>query len=96
MHHPTYKIAHTTVFVTQVVEHRLEREIAQCVHHEGSIQRPITPWANALTTELHLAPYRVIKNRVGGYKSDAFLNIEKRKLRLLNILVDVSLTCQQK
>ena len=24
--------------------------------HEGSIQRPITPWANALTMELHLAP----------------------------------------
>ena len=24
--------------------------------HEGSIQRPIAPWANALTTELHLAP----------------------------------------
>ena len=23
--------------------------------HEGSIRRPITPWANALTTELHLA-----------------------------------------
>ena len=25
--------------------------------HEGSIRRPIAPWANALTTELHLAPY---------------------------------------
>ena len=24
-------------------------------HHEGSIWRPIAPWANALTTELHLA-----------------------------------------
>ena len=24
--------------------------------HEGSIWRPITPWVNALTTELHLAP----------------------------------------
>ena len=24
--------------------------------HEGSIQRPIAPWANPLTTELHLAP----------------------------------------
>ena len=23
--------------------------------HEGSIRRPIAPWANALTTELHLA-----------------------------------------
>ena len=26
------------------------------LHHEGSIRRPIAPWANALTTELHLAP----------------------------------------
>ena len=25
--------------------------------HEGSIWRPITPWANALTTELHLAAF---------------------------------------
>ena len=24
---------------------------------EGSIRRPIAPWANALTTELHLAPW---------------------------------------
>ena len=24
--------------------------------HEGSIWRPIVPWANALTTELHLGP----------------------------------------
>ena len=24
--------------------------------HEGSIRRPIAPWMNALTTELHLAP----------------------------------------
>ena len=38
------------------VEHWLEREIAQLVHHEGSIRRPIAPWANTLTTELHLAP----------------------------------------
>ena len=32
MHHPTDRIAHTTAFVTPVVEHRLEREIAQWVH----------------------------------------------------------------
>ena len=25
-------------------------------HHEGSIRRPIAPYANALTKELHLAP----------------------------------------
>ena len=32
MHHPTDRIAHTTAFVTPVVEHSLEREIAQWVH----------------------------------------------------------------
>ena len=29
MHHPTDRVTHTTVFVTPVVEHWLEREIAQ-------------------------------------------------------------------
>ena len=29
MHHPTDRITHTTAFVTPVVEHWLEREIAQ-------------------------------------------------------------------
>ena len=41
MHHPTDRITHTTVFVIPVVEHWLERKIAQWVHLEGSIQRPI-------------------------------------------------------
>ena len=31
--------------------------------HEGSIRRPIAPWANALTTELHLAPWVGTSNR---------------------------------
>ena len=32
MHHPTDRIIHTTAFVTPVMEHWLEREIAQWVH----------------------------------------------------------------
>ena len=32
MHRPTDRITHTTAFVTPVVEHWLEREIAQWVH----------------------------------------------------------------
>ena len=32
MHYPTERIAHTTAFVTPVVEHWLEREIAQWVY----------------------------------------------------------------
>ena len=38
------------------VEHWLEWEMAQGVHNEELIRRPIVPWANTLTTELHLAP----------------------------------------
>ena len=39
MRHPTNRIA----FVTPVMEQWLEREIAQDVDYEGSIQRPIAP-----------------------------------------------------
>ena len=38
MHHPADRIAYTTPFVAPVVEHWLEREITQWVHHEGSIR----------------------------------------------------------
>ena len=37
MHHIIDRITHITAFVTQVIEHWLELEIAQWVHHEGSI-----------------------------------------------------------
>ena len=52
MHHPTDRITHTAAFITPVIEHWLEQEISQWVHHEGLIRRPIAPWVNALTTEL--------------------------------------------
>ena len=56
MHHPTVRITHTTAFVTPVMEHWLEREIAQWVYHEGTIQTPMASRVNTLTMELHLAP----------------------------------------
>ena len=34
---PFHSIAYTMVFVIPVMEHWLEQEIAQCVHHEESI-----------------------------------------------------------
>ena len=39
----TDRIGHTMAFVTPVVGHWLERAIAQWVHNEGLIQRPIAP-----------------------------------------------------
>ena len=37
MHHPTDRRAHTIAFVIPVMEHWLEQEIAEWVHHEGLI-----------------------------------------------------------
>ena len=34
---------------------------------EGSIRQPIAPWANALTTELHLAPTATISRAICFY-----------------------------
>ena len=49
MHHHINRIAHTTAFVTPLVEHWLEREIIQWVHHDGSIRIPIAPRVNRQT-----------------------------------------------
>ena len=52
MHHPTDRITHTTTFVTPVVEHWLEREIAQWVHpmkdrsdDSSHHERTLLPWS---------------------------------------------------
>ena len=59
MHHPTDRITHTTAFVTPVVEHWLEREIAQWVHsmiqERSHHERTLLP-----RSELHLAPINVL------------------------------------
>ena len=65
---PTERIAHISAFVTPVVEQWLEWEIAQWVHHEGSIQRPITPWANHRSTS---RSYRTTES--GFEKKSSFL-----------------------
>ena len=43
MHYPIDRIAHTTTFDTPVVKHWLERQIAQRIHHVGSIRRRTAP-----------------------------------------------------
>ena len=60
MHHPTDRRAHTTAFVTPVVEHWLERGIAQWVHpmkdrsnDASHHERTLLPWSYiSLLTEL--------------------------------------------
>ena len=48
MHHPTDRIAHITTFVTPVLEHWLEQEIANWVQYERSILQPMASSVNAL------------------------------------------------
>ena len=48
MHHPTDRIAHTTAFVTPVVEHWLEREIAW-------LEKEITQWCKCPVDERTVA-----------------------------------------
>ena len=47
-----YCLAAKDLYVTfnriPIMEHWPEQEIAQCVHHEGSIWQPIAPWVDAL------------------------------------------------
>ena len=51
MHHPTDRIAHTTAFVTPVVEHWLEQEIARLYgvrhmikdHSDNEKENPLPP-----------------------------------------------------
>ena len=44
MHNPIDRIVHTTAFVTSVVDHWLEQEITQWVHHEGASSHTIAKW----------------------------------------------------
>ena len=63
MHHPTDRIAHTTAFVTPVMEYWMEQWNSSVgPPHEGSIRRPIAPWANALNIEVHLAPHKTLES----------------------------------
>ena len=71
MHHTTDRIGYNTAFVTPVVDHWLEQEIAQCVHHEGSIKQPVTPQVDALPQSY----VRFLRSDILYYKSyDGILN----------------------
>ena len=89
---PSHSIAYTPSFVTPVMEHWLEWEIAQRVQHEGSIGRPIAPWANALTREIHLAPTRGKMLRPRGKMlrpRGKMLRPRGKMLRPLDVLLDL-------
>ena len=56
MHHPTDRIIHTMDNTYHIPALAGTRNSSVGPPHEGSIWRPIAPWVNTLTTELHLAP----------------------------------------
>ena len=72
MHHPTDRIAHTKAFVTPVVEHWLEREIAQWVHSmkdrsddPSHHERTLLPrsYISLLTDDIATAPSEPVGDR---------------------------------
>ena len=84
MHHPTDRIAHTTAFVTPVVEHWLEREIAQWVHpmkdrsddpwhHLASLHSGMSehvPWFNDKVGARYSSVVRVFAYGAMGHRID--------------------------
>ena len=72
MHHPTDRIAHTTAYVTPVMEHWLEREIAQWVHpmkdrsdNPSHHERMLLPWNDEMMKAYHpVLPVRNMLNWV--------------------------------
>ena len=66
------RVAHTTAFVTPIVQHWLQREIAQWVHHEGSIHNPTSAnktVKSSITTskDMNTAEIIITESRVCEY-----------------------------
>ena len=83
MHHPTDRITHTTAFVTLVVEHWLEREIAQWVHpmkdrsddpshHERTLYLWATPRSSEVEWQKSCA--MVVYVSLWNKQTDQFIN----------------------
>ena len=67
MHHPTYRIAHTTAFVTPAVEHRLEREIAKWVHPMKDRSDDPLHHERTLLTQNYISLLIDMESNVAGY-----------------------------
>ena len=87
----TDRIAHTMAFVTPIMvwHGELDGTIAQWVYYEGSIRRPIAPWANDFTTELHPDSY--------NFGGDNHCPLQQKKLNstFSIFLVHVRIFCSE-
>ena len=76
MHHPTDRIIQDYTSSGALAG---TRNSSMGPPHEGSIRRPIAPWANALTTVLHLAPQLNIEavgaEFVSRSSSDGYISV---------------------
>ena len=72
MHHPTDRITHTTAYVTPVMEHWLEREIAQWVHPMKDRSNDTSHHEQTLLSYLALVPTLSI-NTVEGAGGNLYL-----------------------
>ena len=65
MHHPTDRIAHITAFVTPVLKHWLEREIAQWID-PTTHERMLLPWSYiSLPISISLVTVQLRFNKLG-------------------------------
>ena len=100
MHNPIDRIAHTTAFVTPVVEHWLEREIAQWVHlmkdrsdgpshHERTLlpQSYISHPVSWLvfTTSIHVVTNKISPKQQSNFNKTKHLMIYRNILNLSRI-----------
>ena len=87
MHHPTDRITHTTAFVTPVVEHWLEREIAQWVHPMKDCKEEVYGSSKYLcvsliVTIIILARMRLTDYTRGSMQSQGELGEKKTSLEI--------------
>ena len=76
MPHPTDRIAHTTAFVTLVVEHWLERELGQWVHPMRIIEVYMT---GGISKKLELITLQVTEYIFQTHQLDQFYFEDNQK-----------------
>ena len=84
MHHPTDRITHTTAFVTPVVEHWLEQEIAQWVHLMKDRSDNPPQMSERSTSELHPAPHTGLSRVILNILYIQYDNDKRKKLKYNN------------
>ena len=77
MHHPTDRIAHTTAFVTPLMEHWLEREINQWVHPLKDRSDDPSPHERTLLPRSYILLPEYIIHRVHNKNIKIIFNIHK-------------------